>query len=241
MGAMIKRGGDSLVNVATLSNEILSGIIDRIPNARAMHERIMNPQTQTPSQSNVSETSTVSISGNSGNGRTTTSIGTSNNPVSFDAIFDYIANSGQVDNDVLRRAIEAEIDLAATRHNLDPSLVRAVVRAESNYRHDVVSRAGAMGLMQLMPGTAEFLGVEDPFDIRQNIDGGTRYLRMLLDMFDNDLTLALAAYNAGQGNVRRHGGVPPFQETINYIPRVKQFMEEYMLLSYKTALEDSRF
>jgi len=236
----MREGGNSLVNVASLSNEIMSGILDRIPNARVMHQRIMNQQTtQTPSQAIVSETSERTIAQRQQT--TTTNIGTSNNPVSFNAILDYIANSGQVDNDVLRKAIEAEIDLAATRHNLDPSLVRAVVRAESNYRHDVVSRAGAMGLMQLMPGTAEFLGVEDPFDIRQNIDGGTRYLRMLLDMFDNDLTLALAAYNAGQGNVRRHGGVPPFQETINYIPRVKQFMEEYMLASYKTALEDSRF
>jgi len=216
----------------------MSGILDRIPNGRTMHQRMMNQQaTQTPSQAIVSETSDRTVA----HRPATMGANTSNNHVSFNAILDYIANSGQVDNALLRKAIEAEIDLAATRHNLDPSLVRAVVRAESNYRHDVVSHAGAMGLMQLMPGTAEFLGVEDPFDIRQNIDGGTRYLRMLLDMFDNDLTLALAAYNAGQGNVRRHGGVPPFQETINYIPRVKQFMEEYMLASYKTALEDSRF
>jgi soluble lytic murein transglycosylase-like protein len=109
---------------------------------------------------------------------------------------------------------------AAQRHGLDPNLVLAVVGVESGFQPDAVSHKGARGLMQLMPGTARDMGVTDVFDPAQNLDGGTRYLRMLVALYGGDLGRALAAYNAGPGAVKRHGGVPPYRETHHYINRV---------------------
>ena len=108
----------------------------------------------------------------------------------------------------------------ARRHGLDPELVLAVVGVESGFRAHAVSPKGAQGLMQLMPDTARSLGVADPFDPSQNLDGGTRHLGSLLDRFDGDLELALAAYNAGAGAVAKYGGVPPYQETRAYVDKV---------------------
>ncbi len=125
-----------------------------------------------------------------------------------------------------RHKIEKSIQNAAKKYNLSPGLIRGVIRAESNFQADAVSRAGARGLMQLMPATAKELGVTKPFDIDQNIDGGSRYLRKMLDSFDGDVKLALAAYNAGPGTVRKYGGNVPYQETIQYIDRVLRFSEQ---------------
>jgi soluble lytic murein transglycosylase-like protein len=111
---------------------------------------------------------------------------------------------------------------AARRHGLDPNLVLAVVGVESGFQPDAVSNKGAQGLMQLMPATARELGVRDALDPAQNLDGGTRYLRMLVAQYGGDLGKALAAYNAGPGAVKRHGGVPPYRETHHYIDRVLQ-------------------
>jgi soluble lytic murein transglycosylase-like protein len=108
----------------------------------------------------------------------------------------------------------------ARRHGLDPDLVLAVVQVESGFRPDAVSPKGAKGLMQLMPGTASALGVSDALDPGQNLDGGTRHLGALVARYDGDLTRALAAYNAGEGAVARHGGVPPYRETRDYVQKV---------------------
>jgi soluble lytic murein transglycosylase-like protein len=108
----------------------------------------------------------------------------------------------------------------ALRRGLPPELVLAVVAVESGFQPDAVSRKGAQGLMQLMPGTASALGVRDAFDPVQNVDGGTRYLSSLLALYGGDPRRALAAYNAGEGAVRRHGGVPPFKETQDYVRAV---------------------
>ncbi|HEY0143685.1 MAG TPA: lytic transglycosylase domain-containing protein [Thermoanaerobaculia bacterium] len=116
---------------------------------------------------------------------------------------------------------DAYIREAARTHGVDPRLVAAVVRRESAWNPNAVSRVGAGGLMQLMPATARFLGVTDVFDARQNIHGGTRYLRTLLDTFNGDLDLALAAYNAGPGAVARYKGVPPYRETQAYVAAVR--------------------
>lgn len=116
------------------------------------------------------------------------------------------------------------IEEAAEENKLDSALISSVIRAESNGNPGAVSRKGAKGLMQLIDSTARELKVRDPFDPRQNIRAGSRYLRKLLDQF-GDLKLALAAYNAGPGNVTKHGGMPPFQETRDYVRRVTGFMK----------------
>jgi hypothetical protein len=116
--------------------------------------------------------------------------------------------------------IDAAIEQAAARHNVDPSLVRSVVKVESNFNPNAVSRKGAMGLMQLMPSTARSLNVSNPFDPAQNVDAGVRHLRKLLDNYNGDVRLSLAAYNAGSGAVARSAGVPRFRETQNYVRRI---------------------
>ncbi|CCG43714.1 transglycosylase domain protein [Halobacillus halophilus DSM 2266] len=116
--------------------------------------------------------------------------------------------------------IEQIIKKASQHYGIDEKLIRSVVQAESNYNADAVSHAGAQGLMQLMPATAEGMGVKDPFNPEENVMGGTKYLKQMLDRYDGDSRLALAAYNAGPGNVDKYGGVPPFQETQNYVSKV---------------------
>ncbi len=115
--------------------------------------------------------------------------------------------------------VRAAIDAAARHAELSPRLIEAVARQESGFRHQAVSRAGAVGVMQLMPATAAELGV-DRFDLSQNVTGGATYLRRMLDNFNGDLSLALAAYNAGPAAVRRFGGVPPFGETRAYVSAI---------------------
>jgi SLT domain-containing protein len=116
--------------------------------------------------------------------------------------------------------VDAAIEQAAARHNVDPNLVRSVVKVESNFNPNAVSRKGAMGLMQLMPSTARSLNVANPFDPQQNVDAGVRHLRRLLDSYGGNVSLSLAAYNAGSGAVARSAGVPHFRETQNYVRRI---------------------
>jgi hypothetical protein len=126
-----------------------------------------------------------------------------------------------------RRRILASIDRAAAQFGLPPALIRAVVKAESDYQVRALSPAGAQGLMQLMPATARELGVTDPFDIDQNIRGGAQYLRNMLDQFGGDWRLALSAYNAGPGTVARYGGNVPYAETRAYVQRVLRYAETF--------------
>ena len=134
--------------------------------------------------------------------------------------------------------IDSSIVMAAARHNVDPNLVRAVVKVESNFNSNAVSRKGAMGLMQLMPSTARSLNVKNPFDPDQNVDAGVRHLKHLLENSGGDVNLTLAAYNAGSGAVARSAGVPHFAETQNYVRRITNLYYGGFDLSQSGASHD---
>ncbi len=122
----------------------------------------------------------------------------------------------------------AHVEEAAALYQLPVALIRAVMKVESNFDPRAVSHANAHGLMQLMPQTAERMMVTDIFDPRQNILGGARYLRVLANTFNGDLSLTLAAYNAGEGAVARYGGIPPYEETEHYVATVTRYYKEYL-------------
>jgi len=143
-----------------------------------------------------------------------TNVPTSNN-------FQFYRNEGD------KFKVETLIAHYAQRFELDESLIKAVIKVESNYDPSVVSSKGAQGLMQLMPETAREIGVKNPFDPSDSIYGGSYYLRKMLDSFDRNLDYALAAYNAGPGAVRKYGGIPPFKETQSYVQRVKYYINHY--------------
>ena len=121
-----------------------------------------------------------------------------------------------------RDGVEKLVREAAERHQVDPALVRAVIQTESNWNPSAVSRKGALGLMQLIPTTAQRFGANDAFSPKQNVDAGVRYLKTLLERYNGNLDLALAAYNAGEGAVDRAHGVPAYRETRNYVQRVQE-------------------
>jgi len=128
----------------------------------------------------------------------------------------------------LRNRYEKDIEAAARQHNVDPALIHAVISAESGYNPFARSRTGAAGLMQLMPETARRFGARNPLNPVENIHAGVRYLRVLMDLFDNDLELVIAAYNAGENAVIRAGHrIPPYSETMTYVPRVLEYYRRY--------------
>lgn len=139
----------------------------------------------------------------------------------------YIRENGAMRSAWPSNRYDMYIHEAAREHELSFSLIKAVIRAESNFDPEAVSSSGACGLMQIMPSTGEELGISDLFDPRENILGGTRYLKELLESFEGDLELALAAYNAGVERVRSLNGVPPFEETQSFVSRVMEYLERY--------------
>ena len=141
---------------------------------------------------------------------------------SFRRIRDYIPSG----DSNMRQKIDTCIETAGRKYDVPTDLIRAIIKAESGFQPHVVSSAGAKGLMQLMPETAKDLGVRNPFSIKDNIDGGVRYFKQMMDRFDGDVRLSLAAYNAGPGTVERYNGVPPYRETLRYIRNVLKYSGE---------------
>ncbi len=123
-------------------------------------------------------------------------------------------------------SLEEIFSEAAQKYNVPKNLIKAIAKAESDFRPNATSGAGAQGIMQLMPATARELGVTDSYDPYQNIMGGTKYISQMLDKYDGNVSLALAAYNAGSNNVAKYGGIPLFEETQNYVAKVTRFMNE---------------
>lgn len=146
--------------------------------------------------------------------------------VTFQSIFNSKINSGS-------ESMDAIFDEAARTYGISVDLIKAVAKAESSFNPNAVSKAGAIGVMQLMPATARSLGVTDPYDARQNIMGGAKYLKENLDRFNGNVNLALAAYNAGPNSVQKYGGIPPYKETQNYVKTVTSYMNGSPIYSGK--------
>ncbi len=123
--------------------------------------------------------------------------------------------------------IENIVNDVSQKYNLSPNLIKAIIQTESNFNPNAQSSAGAQGLMQLMPSTADALGVDNPWDISENIEGGVKYFKEQLNNFNGDVSLALAAYNAGPNSVKKYGGIPPYEETQNYVKKVFKYLNEY--------------
>lgn len=121
---------------------------------------------------------------------------------------------------------DALIESAALKYNIRKEIIHAVIRTESHYQANVISPKGAQGLMQLMPETAKLYGVTNAFDPAQNINAGTQHLRYLLDLYQGDLSIAVAAYNAGEGAIEKYNGIPPYKETINYVKEITNILRD---------------
>ena len=154
------------------------------------------------------------------NGVTTTTIDT-------DAVSGSSTDFSSQLNEMLKTdgSLEAIFEKAAQTYNVDVELLKAMAKAESDFDPNATSRSGAMGIMQLMPGTAKGLGVTDAYDPEQNIMGGAKYIASLLEKYDGNVSYALAAYNAGSGNVDKYGGIPPFEETQNYVTKILGYLQ----------------
>ena len=145
----------------------------------------------------------------------------------FQKILESSVKNTQRPNSVSRNEIDNLITKYADKNGLDEDFVKAVINQESGFNPNATSHCGAMGLMQLMPATAQGLGVKNAYDAEQNIEGGTKYLKGLMDRFGNDKSLALAAYNAGPNAVKKYNGIPPYADTQNYVKKVLSKYDTY--------------
>ena len=158
----------------------------------------------------------------------------------FQKILDTKVENSKNPNAASRTEINSLISKYADRNGLDEDFVKAVINQESGFNPNATSHCGAMGLMQLMPSTAQGLGVTNAYDAEQNIEGGTKYLKGLMDRFNNDKSLALAAYNAGPNAVKKYGGIPPYAETQNYVKNVLSKYDSYKGSTNVTSLQNTQ-
>jgi len=168
-------------------------------------------------------------------------------PISHGCLFlllIFVCFSEAIPGPDLKAQYDGVVQVMARRYKVPANLIHSIIRAESAYNSRAVSHKGAQGLMQLMPATARAYGVQDAFDPAQNIEGGVRYLRDLIKLYDRNTKLVLAAYNAGQEAVKKYGGIPPYRETVNYIKRVQSSYSKNVITSgteiYKYTDENGR-
>ena len=232
------------INPVDVYNGIMSETLRGLPGIGILRRNRAISRLNIPENININATEENRISRTeNGENRSVSQI-SQQEPSSFQNVFEHAVSlfnenaylTGNENEETINQAVLQ----AAQQYQLDPNLIMAVIRTESNFNPNTISHAGAMGLMQLMPGTAESVGVSNPFDITQNIMGGSQYLRRMLDLFDGDETLALAAYNAGPGAVSRHEGIPPYLETINYVTRAQNFRAQNVLSAYEAQSRLSR-
>lgn len=221
------------INIRDILQQKISEIQGRVPIA-------MNGTTSSvPFQEYLDQSSTASVSGTGSSLSTATSSQESGSAIDKEgndrsqdverARLSRMNSKAYIpsDKNQLMDMINQNIQVASQKYGVDANLIRSVIRQESGFDPYSLSHTGAQGLMQLMPGTADGLQVTDPWDISQNIEGGTRYLKYQLDNFGGDMQLALAAYNAGPNSVRKYNGVPPYTETQNYVSRVMDYYSQY--------------
>ena len=219
---------DTLIS-ASKSGSINASIVQDFFDKNNINIKIVCNDAPTATCVNTQNNTTASTSNSSGsiNTTTNTNLNSSTRSNAYNALTD--VNNATSNNSTSSSSLGCPSSLddifeeAAKNYNVDCKLLKAIAKAESGYNTNAVSSAGAMGVMQLMPATAKSLGVTNPYDARENIMGGAKLIFGFLKQYNNDKTLALAAYNAGPGNVNKYGGVPPFKETQNYVKKVLNF------------------
>ena len=177
------------------------------------------------------------VNGVSNNNQITNAINTTENKQADGVKFDTYLQKANSDETVV--SLNDLFEEAAQTYGVSVNLLKAIGYAESSFRPDATSHCGAQGIMQLMPKTAEYLGVSDAYDPKENIMGGAKYISQLLNKYDGNVSLALAAYNAGSGNVAKYNGIPPFEETQNYVVKVTKYMNQELDVDRKVVIGNS--